>query len=173
MRNRQKIIAIHLLVFLSSIVALVRAEESWKTIKDGFEFKLPADWRKIETRGIDSHVGEYRGATAFLTFDEVYGLGYTVEKSTEFIEKLKSKERDSSLLKSGEEIWRVDGRIASFTIGKREFQNVATLTLSYEGLPSYLSIQVFFASDDDAPIARKILRSLTWPKKDPYVKTSP
>ncbi len=131
-------------------------------------------------RGIDSHVGEYRGATALLRFDEIFGLGYSVENSNAFIEQLKNKEREPSTLKEGEEIWRIDGRIALFFIGKADpkiygkppFQNVAKLSLSYPGEAGGLGLTVFFATNDDAPTVRKILRSVVWSKKEPNPESS-
>ncbi len=150
-------------------------EDGWKVVDEGFRFSIPQGWEKIKVQGIDSHVGEYRGKTASLEFDEVVGLGYTNERAQAEIDELKKKEIRTTLLEPGEEVWRVDGRIARYTsgnvdpnrYGKREFPNVATLRVPYKGMESYLEIWVFYESDKDIATAVKILKSIEWKKKGP------
>jgi hypothetical protein len=151
------------------------AADDWQLVDEGFRFRLPSDWKKVNRRGIDSHVGEYRGRTAYLEFDEVYGLGNTVEQSAEATKQWAAAEADPTLLKPGEEIWRLDGRIARFSLekvdaeiyGKREFQFVARLSVWYAGKPAGLGVYVFYESEKDLPTVRRILRSFEWPTESP------
>jgi len=157
------------------------ADPRWLKVDEGFHFLIPSDWKNMDARGIDSHVGRYEGPRAYLVFDELFGLGYTVERSREAVTDLLKKEADGRLLKAGEEVWRVDGRIAHFTFskvdastyGNREHQNVATLFVPYDGQAGYLSVQLFYADEDYLPTVRLILRSLTWPKKGPNKAPEP
>jgi hypothetical protein len=146
------------------------SEVSWQTVDEGFRFKIPADWKKMEVQGTDSHCGRYRGKTAFLEFDEVTGLGWTADKSRSKTAEFTAKEKDPPLLNRGEQIWRLNGRVASFTAekadsetyGKREFTNVARLFIPYEGEPAYLNVLVFFRNESDLPVVRRILESIEW-----------
>ena len=146
------------------------AGDPWKPVDDGFHFRIPKDWVKKNVRGIDSHVGEYRGKTAYLEFDEVGGLGYTNERAQTFADKLKEREANAKLLSSGEEIWHVNGRIADFSAGKvdpkiygdREYPNVACLFVPYVGQAGYLQVLIFYKDDSDLPVVRGILKSIRW-----------
>jgi hypothetical protein len=80
------VLVLFLTVFQTTVLS---AEQEWKTIDEGFTFKLPPEWKKKEVRGIDSHVGNYHGPAAYLEFDEVHGLGLTVSES--LCESLNSK----------------------------------------------------------------------------------
>ena len=79
----------------------------------------------------------------------------------------------TKLLKAGEVVWHVDGRIALFsaskvdqkTFGNREYSNVASLSVPYDGQAGYLSVHVFYADDDYLETVSEILRSFTWPEK--------
>jgi hypothetical protein len=150
-------------------------DSRWLKVDEGFQFLMPADWKDKEARGIDSHVGRYAGPRAYLEFDELFGLGHTVERSQKVIDDLKRKEADPKLLKAGEVVWHVDGRIALFTsskvdqktFGNREYPNVASLYVPYEGQPGYLSVHVFYADDEYFETVSQILRSFRWPKKGP------
>jgi hypothetical protein len=150
----------------------ISADDSkWKQIDEGFQFKIPTDWKKKKVQGTDSHVGYYFGQTAYLEFDEVEGLGFTAQKSNAKVAELKRKKADSKLLSPGEEIWDIDNRLASFVkekanpeiYGKREYKNVVRLFVPCEGKPECLSILVFFKSDKDLPKVRTIFQSLKWP----------
>jgi hypothetical protein len=168
-------------ILLSVVLAVCSAQaaDRWKTVEDGFRLTIPWDWQKKKVQGIDSHVGEYRGKTAYLEFDEVFGLGYTNERAQKVIADLKSKEADPKLLSAGEEVWHVDGRIARFSIGaadptvygNREFKNVATLFVPYEGEGGYLHVLIFYESEKDVAVTRRILRSFEWKKKAQPVGT--
>lgn len=164
----------HIILFLTCFaVCAAQGENRWKTVSEGFRLTIPWEWQKEKRRGIDSHVGKYRGKTAYLEFDEVYGLGYTNENALRFIEELKKKEADSKLLVPGEEVWHVNGKIAHFTrgntdpkiYGDREFKNVAALFVPYEGEEGYLHVMIFYESDKDLPVIRRILASIEWEKK--------
>jgi len=147
----------------------------WLRVDEGFQFLIPSDWKDKEARGIDSHVGCYAGPRAYLEFDELFGLGYTVERSQKAVEDLRVKEANPKLLKAGEVVWHLDGRIALFTsakvdqkiFGNREYPNVASLFVPYEGKPGYLSVHLFYADDDYFETVSQILRSFTWPKNSP------
>lgn len=120
-------------------------------------------------------MGKYVGKRAYLEFDEVYELGYTVEKSKAAIDKMKLEEAQPKFLKSGEEIWHVDGRLARFEFGKvdperfgnREYKNFARLSVPYEGKPAYVAVSVFYANDRDLQTVRTILKSFKWRKEEP------
>lgn len=145
-------------------------ESQWQTIDEGFKFKIPPDWKKEDVQGIDSHVGKYRGPTAYLEFDEIHGLGLSVAETNLRIAEFRAKEADRTRLEPGEEIWHVNGRIAQFVkeradrkvYGVREYDNVARLSVPYEGEEAYLSIYILFKSDDDLPTVKKILQSIEW-----------
>lgn len=169
-------------LILSLLIATTSlgAEKTWAKVDEGFQFLLPPDWKQKKVQGIDSHVGNYQGTSAYLEFDEVFGLGYTKERAQEVIDDLKKKEADAKLLKPGEEVWHVDGRIARFTFsmvdprvfGQREYPNVASLFIPYDGQAGYLSVDLFYASEDYLPIVRRILKSFTWPKQSPTKPSS-
>lgn len=154
------------------------ADSGWLKVDEGFQFLIPADWKDKEARGIDSHVGRYSGPRAYLEFDELFGLGYTVERSQKAITELKEKEADPKRLKPGEVVWHVDGHMALFTaskvdpkvFGNREYSNVASLFVPYDGQPGYLSVHLFYADDDYLQTVSQILRSFTWPKVSPKSK---
>ncbi len=153
-------------------VNLVEVEEPWVKVDEGLQFLVPPDWKKQKSQGIDSHVGRYSGPSAYLDFDEVFLLGYTVEQSQKKIDDLKKQEADPKLLKAGEEVWRVNGQIAGFTVakvdpkifGEREYPNVASLFVPYAGKPGYLSVHLFYANEKNLPTVRRMLQSFTWPK---------
>ena len=157
------------------VVSLAHAKDGWKTVDEGFRMTVPVSWQKQKVQPFDSNCGTYRAATADLEFDEVFGLGYTVEKGQALIDDLKKKETNPKLLKPGEEIWHVDGRIARFwagkvdpkVYGKQRFSNVADLHVPYAGEPGYLSIYILYKSDKDLPTVRRVLQSLEWKKKGP------
>jgi hypothetical protein len=165
-----KTFALTLLLFVSLVA---RAEDAWKTNNEGFHFATPVTWEKQDVQGIDSHVGAYKGPTADLEFDEVFGLDYTKEKARTMIDELKKKEADTKLLRTGEEVWHVDGRICSFrsgesdpnVYGKRRFTNVASLFVPYAEGDGYLSVLVFYQSNADLPTVRRVLQSIEWKKK--------
>lgn len=154
------------------------SDSQWLRVNEGFEFLIPSDWKDQEARGIDSHVGKYGGRSAYLEFDELFGLGYTVEKSQKAADDLAKKEANPKLLQPGEEVWRLDGRIALFSsakvdpkvFGDREHGNVASLFVPYGGKAGYLSVHLFYADENYLPTARKVLHSFTWPKKSPQTK---
>jgi len=150
--------------------------DTWKSVDEGFRMMVPETWQKLNVRGIDSHVGAYKSETTDLEFDEVFGLGYTAERAQAAIEEYKKKEANPKLLKPGEEIWHVGGRIARFSsgtadpkvYGKRRFSNVAELHVPYAGKPGYLSIYILYKCEKDLPTARRVLQSLEWkPKSSP------
>jgi hypothetical protein len=135
---------------------------------------VPADWEKVDVQGIDSHVGAYHGETADLEFDDVgvfFGPSPTKE-SKKAIKEFRRKEAHPKLLKPGEEIWHVDGRIALFWSGKadpnengvRRFSNVAWLDIPYSDSRGYLYISIFYRSEEELPMVRRVLKSLEWPK---------
>jgi hypothetical protein len=150
-------------------------EERWKKVDEGFSFTIPVDWRKEKVKCYDSNCGTYKGKTAEFDFDEVFDLGYTVAKAQSSIDGLKQKEVDPKLLKPGEEVWHVDGRIAHFTAGnldpekygKRRFSHVATLHVPYAGRPAYLFIYIIYKSEKDLVTVRRVLQSIEWKKKVP------
>jgi hypothetical protein len=160
------------ILFLIAI-SLVQAEDGWKTVDEGFRMTIPVSWQKQKVQPIDSNCGTYKAATADLEFDEVFGLGHTAERSQASIEELQKKEADPKLLKPGEEVWHVGGRIARFwsgevdkkVYGERRFSNVASLHVPYAGEPGYLSIFILYESDKDLPTVRRVLQSLEWKKK--------
>jgi len=147
------------------------AKEGWRTVDVGFRMTIPSNWQKEKVQGIDSNVGTYTADTATLEFDEVY-MSYTAEKAQAVIAELKKKEADSKLLKPGEDIWHIDGRIADFMIGEvdpkqngeRRFSNVAELFVPYPGQSGYLSISIYYQSEQDLPTVRRVLRSIEWKK---------
>lgn len=151
------------------------ADRGWLKVDEGFQFLIPSDWKDREARGIDSHVGHYAGPRAYLEFDELLGLGRTKEETQKVVAELMKKETDPKLLRAGEVVWRLDGQIALFTsakvdvkvFGNREFPNVASLFVPYEGQAGYLSVHLFYADDDYLATATQILRSFTWPKLAP------
>src|SRR5689334_2737061 len=100
------------IAILALVVPLARAEDGWKTVDEGFRMTVPVSWEKQKVQPIDSNCGTYKADTADLEFDEVYHLGYTAERSKALIDELKKKEANPKLLKPGEEIWHVGGRIA-------------------------------------------------------------
>ncbi len=160
---------------------LVHAEERWKVIDEGFKLKVPIDWKKQKLQPIDSNAGAYKSARADLEFDELFGLGYTTNKSQSAINELRKKEANPKLLKPGEEVWRVQGRLASFRCGKvdpkvyghRRFTNVAGLFIPYEGKAGYLSIDVLYKSEQDLPTVRRVLQSVDWKPKKPNNANAP
>jgi len=155
---------------LQFVATVAHGAESWKSVDEGFHMLVPTNWQRLDVRGIDSHVGAYKSETTDLEFDEVFGLGYTTNKSQAAIDKYKKKEANPKLLEEGEEIWHVDGRIARFWSGKvdpkvygnRRFSNVAELHVPYAGEPGYLSIFILYKSEKDLPAARRVLQSLKW-----------
>jgi hypothetical protein len=165
------------LILLWTSSCSTSSDGQWKTVNEGFEMSVPSNWRKVNVQGIDSHVATYRARTVQLEFDEVFGLGYTLEKSQLEIEDLKKKEADPRLLKPGEEVWHVGGKTALFLVGKvnpeddeRHFVNDAELFVPYSGLPGYLAIYVYYKSDRDVPTVRRVLQSLDWKKMDAAVE---
>jgi hypothetical protein len=160
-------------ILLLLVVLVAQGDDGWTTVNEGFSMSVPKNWKRQKVQPIDSNCGTYRANTADLEFDEVYGLGYTKEKSQSAIEKLKQKEADPKLLKPGEEVWHVDGRIAHFIsekvdpqqYGKRRFSNVASLHVPYDGQPGYLEIYIFYKTDKDLPTVRKVLQSVKWKAK--------
>jgi hypothetical protein len=151
----------------------LNASEAWQVVDEGFRFRLPKEWTKIPVRGIESHVGEYRALTATLEFDEVVAYGESADKTAFYIESLKKKEADASLRKAGEEIWRIDGRVATVTFseadpkvyGKREFPLVASMSVPYPNEPAGLGVRIFYSSPEGEALVRSILRSFQWPLK--------
>lgn len=149
------------------------ASEAWQVIDEGFRFRLPKEWAKIPVRGYDSHVGQYRAPSAILEFDEVIAYGESADKTASYIANLKEKEADAALRKPGEEIWRVDDRIATVTFeaadpkvyGKREFPLVARMSVPYPGEPAGLGIRIFYSSPQAEALVRSILQSFQWPEK--------
>ena len=81
-----------LAIMLLLIASLVRAENEWKTVDEGFRMTIPVDWQKQKVQPIDSNCGTYKAETVDLEFDEVFRLGYTAEKAQSLIDELKEKE---------------------------------------------------------------------------------
>lgn len=162
----------HFIAFLWLVGGAV-AGDGWQTVDEGFRFSLPQDWKKEEVRGIDSHVGKYVGNTAYLIFDGVHGLGLTVKETERVIKDLQKKEVTPTLLKTGQEIWRVGGRIASFEIGEVDSKRVgregyrrfALLHVPTPGEPAYLQVYIMYSSTTDLPTIRRILMSFRWPNE--------
>ena len=162
-------------IVLLLITSFAYAEDGWKTVDEGFCVTMPVSWQKQKVQPIDSNCGTYKAKTSDLEFDEVFGLGYTAEKAQSLIDELKKKEANPKLLKAGEEVWHVDGRIAHFwagkldpkEYGKRRFSNVASLHVPYAGEPGYLSIYIIYKSGEDLPTVKRVLRSIEWKKKSP------
>ena len=150
------------------------AQERCKTVDEGFRITIPQDWARQDLHPIDSNAGSYVGETADLEFDEAFFLGGRPKRSNGAVKTLKKKERNPKLLKPGEEVWHVDGRIAHFYNGKvdpeiygqRRFTNVASLYIPYEGTSGYLSVFILYQSAADLPIVRRALKSIEW-KKSP------
>lgn len=109
----------------------------------------------MKPRPFDSNAGSYKGQRADLEFDEVFGLGYTAKKAEQKLQELERKRSNPKLLRKGEEIWRVDGRLADFwndkvdpkVYGQRRFTNVATLFIPYRGEDGYLHIYILYQSE--------------------------
>ncbi|MDR3457073.1 MAG: hypothetical protein P4N60_06475 [Verrucomicrobiae bacterium] len=162
-------------IVLLLVVSLAYAEDKWKTVDEGFRVTMPASWQKQKVQPFDSNCGTYKAKTADLEFDEVFGLGYTAENSQSLIDELKKKETNPKLLRAGEEVWHINGRIARFVAGKldpkvygkRRFSNVAELYVPYASEPGYLSIYIIYKSDEDLPTVRRVLQSIEWKKKSP------
>ena len=161
-----------IIAFVCLAVA-ARSEDRWKTIDEGFLITVPWSWHKGNGRAIDSNAATYRGKTGEMDFDEVYGLGYTIDECRARIEKLKQKEANPKIRETGEEIWHVDGRIADFSCGAvdpkvfgvRPFKRVAQLHVPYEGEAAFLYVAIFYDAESDLATARQILRSITWKRK--------
>lgn len=180
-----------ILIFLFSCVGIARTEEIEVHVHDNFSFRLPPDWRKVEAKKpkskfgpvieiqtIDSrHVGEYRGKNASLEFlegDTIFVQGGTTDPEGLQLDigQWKKKEANPKLLDAGEEIWRINGRVAQVVFKKtdlythelRGFANLARLSMIKEDGASALAFQVFYKSDKELPIVRKILQSINWYK---------
>jgi hypothetical protein len=151
---------------------MVEAQERWKTVDEGFFITMPRDWKKQKVQPIDSNCGTYKTRNADLEFDEVFGLGYTTKKANTAVEALRKKEADPKLLKPGEEVWHLDGRIADFSngrvdsaiYGQRRFTNVAGLHIPYENEPGYLHIFILYRGEEDLSVVRRVLQSIKWKK---------
>jgi len=162
-----------LLVMLAMTLSALGADE-WKEVDEHFLLTIPSNWKRDKGQPIDSNAGGYKGQNTELEFDEVGGFMYPKGKSESAIADLKKKEADPSLLKSGEEIWRVAGRLADFTngrvdpelYGKRRFTNVAGLFIPYKNGEGYLSIWILYRSDKDLPVVKRVLRRVRWKEKD-------
>ncbi len=168
-------------ITLLLIASIVHGENSWKMVDEGFCMTIPQGWNKQKVQPIDSNCGTYKAETADLEFDEVFGFGYTAEKAQAQIDELKKEQVDSKLLKAGEEVWHIDGRIARFWIGKvdpkvygkRRFSNVAELFVPYAGQAGYLSIFILYKGDKDLPTVRRVLQSIKWKKIPPKQDKKP
>jgi len=158
-------------LLLLALVIAARAEGEWKTVDLGFVLSVPPDWEQVKERGIDSYVGRLKSKDAELTFDEAGSFMYSAGEARLAVANLKRKARNPKLLKVGEEIWIVDGRVADFSIRKPDFAygvppftNVATLFVPYKGSGGSLSIAIFYRSKDGELTARRILQSVVWKK---------
>ena len=159
-------------VFLFLLLAcFAYAEDGWKTVDEGFRMTIPVTWEKQKVQCTDSNCGTYKAPTADLNFDED-GRYYQPAWAQAEIDELKKQEANPKLLKPGEEIWRVDGRVCRFSTSKidpaknvgRRFSNAAILSVPYPGLDSHLTLYINYKSDDDLPTVRRILKSVGWAK---------
>src|SRR6476469_5529274 len=74
-------IAVFAMLLISTGCSSTKTNENWwRTADEGsFTVEIPLWLHKVNVRGFDSHVGEYRSMKMRLSFDEVFGLGYTPE----------------------------------------------------------------------------------------------
>jgi hypothetical protein len=151
-------------------------EPEWRVVDEGsFRLTIPGEWKKLESQGIDSHVGRYDGPGAILMFDEVFGLGVTVKETSDAVERLKAKKANPNLLQPGEEVWVIHGRLATFYLSELElrlreqwpFKNVAELKVPYHRKAGYLSVTVIYRSVEELAVVRRVLGSILWKKGPP------
>lgn len=144
-------VTISMLVLASVMIGA----DGWKQVDEGgFRFEIPANWEKKEVQGIDSLVGRYEGPNGSLRFD---GFGYySTHSSRNTIAAMKGKETNPKLLEPGEEIWRIDGHLASFSSST----NQASIYILNDEDRWTLSIHIAFAMEDFLPTARRILSSV-------------
>lgn len=148
--------------------------DQWVTVNEGFQIKIPANWKKQNVHGIDSAAGVYTCTAFDLEFDGVPSMMYPPEKSDFKIREFKNKEASPKLLRPDEEIWHVDGRIAHYyaektdpkIYGKRPYPYVACLFVPFpEG--GYLSVNIYYMQKGDLSVAKTVLKSITWPDPHP------
>ncbi|MBL9157341.1 MAG: hypothetical protein JNJ70_07710 [Verrucomicrobiales bacterium] len=138
-----------------ALASVLIGADGWRQVDEGgFRFDVPANWEKKEVQGIDSLVGHYEGPDGRLEFD---GFGYySAFHSRNAIAAMKAKETNPKLLEPGEEIWRIDGHLASFRSSPRE----ASIYIYNDEDRWTLSMRITFAIEDFLPTARRILSSV-------------
>jgi hypothetical protein len=149
-----------------------RSDGGWRTVNVGFRMTIPADWEKERVVPMDSNCGGFEGETVHLEFDEVYYgmVAGTGTNTPAVIDVLRKKQANPKFLRAGEEIWQLDGRFADFIIGKVEptsgqaFTNMARLSVPYPDQSGYLAVYLYYQSERDVPILRRILQSIEWKK---------
>lgn len=155
--------------------AAAGGQEAWKIVDEGFHMTVPSSWKRQRGRPAELKSGVYKSKTAEMKFDEFQDLGQTVAQTQARVNALKKKAANPKLMKPGEEIWRIDGRIALFWIGRADpaqhgklrFANVASLYVPCVEQAAYLSIRVIYRDEADLPTVRRALESIEWEKKRP------
>lgn len=143
-------------ILVIALAGMIFGADGWKQADEGsFRFEIPADWEKKKVQGIDSHVGRYEGPSGHLEFDQEFGY-YTAFGSRRAIADMKAKEANPNLIPPGEEIWHVDGQLASFSFSS----NQAAIFIPNEKGQWTLSIRIAFSNEDFLPTARRILESV-------------
>jgi hypothetical protein len=142
----------------------------WQQVDHGPRFKIPSDWVKVGESGIDSNGGGYSGDAMHLNFDEVFGLGFGQDDARKALAKLKEKRRNQRSLAPNEEIWKLGGRLAEFSLekpskdGSARFGNKARLYIPYEEVPGYLVIIIEYRDASNLETVREIFRSVRRPR---------
>lgn len=142
----------------------------WKTVDEGFYVTVPSGWRKKKVQGIDSAVTQYRGSGMELSSDWVGGFLYPKENSAKTLEKFDSFLAAPETLPEGEEVWKLDGKLALFHAGishsgyghRSRSRPFSTVFVPFEEDGGYLSVSVVCRDEEDAAIARKVLKSIRW-----------
>lgn len=143
-------------ILMIALAGMIFGADGWKQAEEGsFRVEIPADWEKKKVQGIDSHVGRYEGPSGHLEFDQEFGY-YTASGSRRAIADMKAKEANPNLIPPGEEIWHVDGQLASFSFSS----NRAAVFIPSEKWQWTLSIRIAFSNEDFLPTARRILESV-------------
>jgi hypothetical protein len=141
----------------------------WRTADEGsFTLEIPTWLHKVKVQGIDSHVGLYHSARMRLSFDEVFGLGYTPqrgkEEHEEYAHRFKSSPQDDT---SRDFIYRVGRRYADVTVGEdEEYLKAGFPGKRFVGvhIPSpagmYLSVLIVYRDQQDAETALRVAKSI-------------